>query len=84
MTPKLVTGVWIGGEMRSIHFNNMTYGQGAAAALPIWGIYMKKIYDNPNINLYKGNFDRPAHLNVEMDCSKYQQEIQQEEYEYNF
>ena len=45
---------------------------------------MKKIYDNPNINLYKGNFDRPAHLNVEMDCSKYQQEIQQEEYEYNF
>ena len=84
MTPKLVTGVWIGGEMRSIHFNNMTYGQGAAAALPVWGLYMKKVYDDPKINFYKGNFDRPANVDVELDCSKYQQEIQNNEYEYNF
>ena len=84
MTPKLVTGVWIGGEMRSIHFNNMTYGQGAAAALPVWGLYMKKVYDDPKINFYKGDFDRPANVSVEMDCSKYQQEIQQEESEYEF
>ena len=84
MTPKLVTGVWIGGEMRSIHFNNMTYGQGAAAALPIFGLFMKKVYEDPKINFYKGNFDVPANLNVEMDCSKYQQEILEEDYEYNF
>lgn len=84
MTPKLVTAVWVGGEMRSIHFNNMTYGQGAAAALPIWGLYMKKVYEDPKINFFKGNFDTPANLSVEMDCSKYQQEIQEDEYEYNF
>ncbi|MBR4197787.1 MAG: penicillin-binding protein [Bacteroidales bacterium] len=84
MTPKLVTGVWIGGEMRSIHFNNMTYGQGAAAALPVFGIYMKKIYEDPKINFYKGNFDRPASIDVEMDCSKYQQDLQADEYEYDF
>ena len=84
MTPKLVTGVWIGGEMRSIHFNNMTYGQGAAAALPVWGLYMKKVYDDPKINFYKGNFDRPANIDVELDCSKYQQEAEKDEYEYDF
>ncbi len=84
MTPKLVTAVWVGGEMRSIHFNNMTYGQGAAAALPIWGLYMKKVYEDPKINFFKGNFDTPANLSVEMDCSKYQQEILEDEYEYNF
>lgn len=67
MTPKLVTAVWIGGEVRSIHFNSMTYGQGAAAALPVFGLYMKKVYDDPKIGFYKGGFDVPAKL--EMDCS---------------
>lgn len=42
--PDLVTGVWIGGEERYIHFDNMAYGQGAKAALPIYGLYMKKLY----------------------------------------
>ncbi|MCM1005162.1 MAG: transglycosylase domain-containing protein [Prevotella sp.] len=42
--PNLVTGVWIGGEERYIHFDNMAYGQGAKAALPIYGIYMQKLY----------------------------------------
>lgn len=47
--PSLVTGVWIGGEERYIHFNSMAYGQGAKAALPIFGLYMKKLYDDPNL-----------------------------------
>ncbi len=42
--PDLVTGVWIGGEERYIHFDNMAYGQGARAALPIYGLYMQKVY----------------------------------------
>lgn len=42
--PDLVTGVWIGGEERYIHFDNMAYGQGAKAALPVYGLYMKKLY----------------------------------------
>jgi penicillin-binding protein 1A len=48
-TPSLVTGVWVGGEERDIHFNSMTYGQGAAASLPVWGIYMQKVYANKEL-----------------------------------
>ncbi len=43
-TPDLVTGVWVGGEERYIHFNSMAFGQGARAALPIYGLYMQKVY----------------------------------------
>lgn len=48
-TPELVTGVWVGGEERYILFNSMAYGQGAKAALPIYGLYMKKVYDDPKL-----------------------------------
>ena len=43
-TPQLVSGVWVGGEDRDIHFDSMTYGQGATMALPIWAYFMKKVY----------------------------------------
>ena len=43
-TPELVSGVWVGGDERYIHFNTMQYGQGAAMALPIYGRYMSKVY----------------------------------------
>ena len=43
-TPQLVTGIWVGGEDRDIHFDNMAMGQGATMALPIWAYYMKKVY----------------------------------------
>ncbi len=43
-TPQLVAGAWVGGEERFIHFNNMGYGQGAAMALPIYGLFMKKVF----------------------------------------
>lgn len=48
-TPDLVTGVWVGGEERYIHFNSMAYGQGARAALPIYGYYMKKVYGDKKL-----------------------------------
>jgi len=43
-TPKMVVGCWVGGEDRDIHFNSMANGQGAAAALPIYGLFMNKVY----------------------------------------
>ena len=43
-TPSLVTGCWVGGEERDIHFDRMADGQGASMALPIWGFYMNKVY----------------------------------------
>lgn len=48
-TPSLVSGCWVGGDERDIHFGRMTNGQGAAAALPIWALYMKKVYDDPTL-----------------------------------
>ena len=44
LSPTLVSGCWVGGDDRDIHFDNMTYGQGAAMALPIFAYYMKKLY----------------------------------------
>ena len=43
-TPSLVSGVWVGGEERDIHFDNMRDGQGAEMALPVWGLYMNKVF----------------------------------------
>ena len=43
-TPKLVSGAWVGGEERYIHFNSMAQGQGASMALPIYGLFIKKVY----------------------------------------
>lgn len=43
-TPSLVSGCWVGGEDRDIHFDRMYYGQGASMALPIWVDYMNKVY----------------------------------------
>ena len=84
ITPKLATAIWTGGELRSIHFRNMTYGQGAAQALPIFGYYMEKIYKDPDIKFYRGDFERPS-VPIEMDCSKFQQEVEEEEsFEWDF
>lgn len=83
ITPRLATAVWTGGELRSIHFRKMTYGQGAAMALPIFGHYMKRIYEDPSIKFYRGDFDRPNEP-IEMDCSNFQQEIEREDFEWDF
>lgn len=48
-TPSLVSGVWVGGEDRSIHFDRIAEGQGAAMALPIWAIYMKKVLNDSSL-----------------------------------
>ncbi len=48
-TPQLVSGVWVGGEDRDIHFDSMRMGQGATMALPVWAYYMKKVYRNHSL-----------------------------------
>jgi penicillin-binding protein 1A len=48
-TPSLVSGVWVGGEERDIHFDRMADGQGAEMALPIWGLYMQKVYKDKSL-----------------------------------
>jgi len=71
MVPNLVAGVWVGGEDRATHFPSITYGQGAAMALPIWGLFMKSCYDDKTLNVSKGEFERPENLSIEVDCGKY-------------
>ena len=51
ITPKLVSGCWVGGDDRDIHFESMAYAQGASAALPVFGLYMKKIYADKSLGI---------------------------------
>jgi penicillin-binding protein 1A len=71
MVPNLVTGVWVGAEDRAAHFKHISYGQGASMALPIWGMYMKSCYTDEELNISKSNFEKPANLSIEVDCSKW-------------
>ena len=59
MVPNLVTGVWVGAEDRAIHFEDIAYGQGASMALPIWGVYMKSVYQDSTLMISNEAFDRP-------------------------
>ena len=68
MVPNLVTGVWVGCEDRSARFKSITYGQGATAALPVWGYFMKLCYADPELKVSKSPFERPANLSIKVDC----------------
>nr|WP_299343415.1 transglycosylase domain-containing protein [Allomuricauda sp.] len=78
MVPNLVTGVWVGGEDRSIHFSRLAYGQGASMALPIWALYMKMNYENEDLYVSKEAFEEPEEMSINVDCTKVLQEIQEE------
>lgn len=59
-TPDLVTGIWVGGEDRDIHFGSMAMGQGATVSLPIWALYMKSLYAHPDLGYDpEAKFDLP-------------------------
>ena len=60
-TPQLVSGCWVGGEDRDIHFDSMRMGQGATMALPIWAYFMRKVYKDPSLPYSDSStFDIPA------------------------
>jgi penicillin-binding protein 1A len=72
LTPDLVTGVWVGGDDRSIRFRSTSLGQGANMALPIWALYMKKVYADNTLQLTKGDFERPEGLKEDyFNCSEF-------------
>ncbi|WP_397364274.1 penicillin-binding protein 1A [Olleya sp. R77988] len=71
MVPNLVTGVWVGAEDRATHFASTKYGQGAAMALPIWGMYMKSCYEDETLEVSKSDFKKPSNLTIEVDCENY-------------
>ena len=66
----LVTGVWVGGEDRSIHFEDIAFGQGASMALPIWALYMRDVYENENLGISKDDL-APETVTIPIDCDKF-------------
>jgi len=78
ITNRLTAGAWVGGDDRSIHFRLMDDGQGARMAMPIWALFMNKVYADPQTGIKKERFPRPAKtLSVEVDCKKYKEKNMQ-------
>ncbi|MBN8702796.1 MAG: transglycosylase domain-containing protein [Bacteroidetes bacterium] len=76
LTPDIVAGCWVGAEDRSVHFNSTDQGQGASMALPIWAKFFQKVYADKKLKVSQGDFDKPQKkLDIEMDCSKYDREM---------
>ena len=71
LTPKLVSGVWVGGDDRDIHFDSMAMGQGATMALPVFALYMQRVYGDKRLGYSQADvFDVPVGFNpCEMDES---------------
>lgn len=75
ITPDLTTGIWTGAEDRSVHFKTITLGQGSNMALPVWALYMKKVYSDPTLHISQGDFQKPlSNVDLEFDCDKYEEE----------
>lgn len=74
MVPNLATGVWVGGEDRSVHFKSIAFGQGATMALPIWGVYMKKLYENVALGISVEDFTAPENLSISIECEELNEE----------
>ena len=70
MVPNLVTGVWVGGEDRSIHFKDIAFGQGATMALPIWANYMRNAYKNESLGISKEDFEAPEVVSIPINCDE--------------
>jgi len=68
MVPNLVSGVWVGGEDRAIHFEEIAFGQGATMALPIWALYMKRAYEISELEISVEDFEEPEKLTINIDC----------------
>lgn len=79
VTPRLVGGVWVGAEDRSIHFQNLANGQGASMALPIWANFLQKVYADPKIRLSDVPFERPIGITKRLDCDETATEAEAEE-----
>lgn len=74
VTHDLVTGVWVGGDERAVHFPSWTFGQGTRSARPIWNNFMLKVYQDGTTGIMKGKFKVPkSGLDIGIDCARYMQ-----------
>ncbi len=77
VTPNLVAGVWTGWEDQSIHFEEMTLGQGSNMALPVFGLFLQKLFADPELSgMAEDTFEAPANFTVDLDCDKGKNQLQ--------
>lgn len=70
ITPKIVAGAWVGCEDRSVHFNG-SMGAGTSSALPVWGYFMKQVYENTSLGITQDDiFNPPENSNIILDCEE--------------
>jgi len=73
ITPKIITGIWVGAEDRSVHFDELALGSGTNMALPIWAHYMQKVYADSTLGITQEDlFEEPADFDFVIDCEKYE------------
>ena len=81
ITPNLVTGVWVGGDERSIHFPSWSFGSGGRSALPVFDKYMSRVYRHPELGYPKGHFMQPATglgEGATLDCPEQTEDVEDE------
>ena len=80
ITPQLVSGVWVGGENRSIHFDKISMGSGTAMALPIWAEYMQRVYADSTLLITQEDvFIEPAGFKLDLDCEAQKRSTEMED-----
>ncbi len=73
ITPKLISGIWVGAEDRAVHFDELAMGSGTNMALPIWAHYMEKVYADSSLGITQEDvFEEPPDFNIVIDCDKYE------------
>jgi penicillin-binding protein 1A len=78
-SPELVAGAWTGANYRSIHFEDITRGQGANMALPIFGRFFKKVFADSTLNFTQDfKFEKPDNFNIDLDCNEMDDEEQKD------
>lgn len=82
VAPDLVAGVWTGGEVRSIRFASLSLGQGANMALPVYGLFMQKVYQDEALGIREDAiFEKPARITFELDCEMVNEEEMRRKYD---
>jgi len=75
-TPKLTAGVWVGAEDRQVHFESLSLGGGSNMALPIWGLFMQKVLNDPRLEISPFDaFAAPPGFSADLRCDGSDEEL---------
>jgi penicillin-binding protein 1A len=84
VTQDLVTGIWVGGDDRTIRFRSFEYGQGSRMAMPIWEDFMSRVYNDTTLQIEKKPFARPSGpITVNLNCNNNTDQSDEEDVEKN-